>query len=88
MDESSARYVCQDALRGEFEAAVVDRLSTLRGPGESYSDVILRLIELGAGIATQRALTFVCETRAAYLSYINARAVQSAMVALLEWKPT
>ena len=29
------------------EAAVVDRLIALRGPGESYSDVILRLVELG-----------------------------------------
>jgi predicted CopG family antitoxin len=29
-----------------IEAAVVDRLATMRGPGESYSDVILRLVEL------------------------------------------
>jgi hypothetical protein len=27
-------------------APVVDRLTALRGPGESYSDVILRLVEL------------------------------------------
>jgi hypothetical protein len=26
--------------------AVVDRLKALRGPGESYSDVILRLVEV------------------------------------------
>jgi predicted CopG family antitoxin len=26
-----------------LDAAVVDRLSAMRGPGESYSDVILRL---------------------------------------------
>jgi hypothetical protein len=39
--------------RGErlmwLEPRVVDRLRTLRGPGETYSDVILRLIEPGAG---------------------------------------
>ena len=27
---------------------VVDRLRAMRGPGESYSDVILRLVEIGA----------------------------------------
>ena len=27
------------------EAAVVDRLAAMRGPGESYSDVIMRLVE-------------------------------------------
>ena len=32
-----------------LEPRVVDRLAALRGPGESYSDVILRLIELEAG---------------------------------------
>ena len=31
-----------------LEAAVVDRLAAMRGPGESYSDVILRLIEIEA----------------------------------------
>jgi predicted CopG family antitoxin len=31
------------------EAAVVDRLVAVRGPGESYSDVILRLVEIEAG---------------------------------------
>jgi hypothetical protein len=31
-----------------IEAVVVDRLGAMRGPGESYSDVILRLIELEA----------------------------------------
>ncbi len=30
------------------EAAVVDRLAAMRGPGEDYSDVILRLVELEA----------------------------------------
>jgi hypothetical protein len=29
-----------------LEPAAVDRLTALRGPGESYSDVILRLVEL------------------------------------------
>ena len=29
-----------------LEAAVVDKLKALRGPGESYSGVILRLVEL------------------------------------------
>ena len=37
--------------RGEchvwLEPRVVDRLRAMRGPGESYSDVILRLIESG-----------------------------------------
>jgi len=28
-----------------LESAVVDRLKAMRGPGESYSDVILRLAE-------------------------------------------
>jgi hypothetical protein len=27
-------------------ATVVDRLAAMRGPGESYSDVILRLVDL------------------------------------------
>jgi hypothetical protein len=29
-----------------LEDATADRLATMRGPGESYSDVILRLVEL------------------------------------------
>ena len=32
----------------QVESAVVDRLRAMRRPGESYSAVILRLIELGA----------------------------------------
>ena len=28
------------------DRAVADKLSALRGPGESYSDVILRLVEI------------------------------------------
>jgi hypothetical protein len=31
------------------EASVVDKLTALRGPGESYSDVIMRLVEIEAG---------------------------------------
>jgi hypothetical protein len=31
-----------------LETSVVDRLRALRGPGESYSDVILKLVELEA----------------------------------------
>jgi hypothetical protein len=31
-----------------LETAVVDKLTAMRGPGESYSDVILRLVELEA----------------------------------------
>ena len=37
-----------------LEAAVVDRLAAMRGPGESYSDVILRLIEIEADVKTGR----------------------------------
>ena len=32
----------------QVESAVVDRMRAMRQPGESYSAVILRLIELGA----------------------------------------
>ena len=39
--------------RGErliwLEAAMVDRLGAMRRPGESYSDVSLRLVEIEAG---------------------------------------
>jgi hypothetical protein len=31
-----------------LETAIVDRLGAMRGPGERYSDVILRLVELEA----------------------------------------
>ena len=33
----------------QVEAAVVNRMSAMRRPGESYSEVILRLVELEAG---------------------------------------
>ena len=32
-----------------LEALVVDRLAAMRGPGESYSDVILRMVEIERG---------------------------------------
>ena len=32
--------------------AILDRLKTMRGPGESYSDVILRLVESEEGMAS------------------------------------
>jgi hypothetical protein len=49
----SVGYEPQPNAKGErliwIEAAIVDRLGAMRGPGESYSDVILRLVELEAG---------------------------------------
>lgn len=33
----------------QVEAAIVDRMRAMRRPGEDYSDVILRLIEIEAG---------------------------------------
>ena len=33
----------------QVEAAVVDRMRAMRRPGEGYSDVILRLVEIRAG---------------------------------------
>jgi len=33
----------------QLEAAVVNRMRPMRRPGESYRDVILRLVELEAG---------------------------------------
>jgi hypothetical protein len=35
----------------QVEAAVVDRMRTMRRPDDDYSDVILRLIEIDAGQA-------------------------------------
>jgi hypothetical protein len=49
----SVGYEPQPNAKGErliwLEAAIVDRLGAMRGPGESYSDVILRLVELQVG---------------------------------------
>jgi predicted CopG family antitoxin len=33
----------------QVEAAVVDRMRAMRRPGDSYSEVILRLVEIEAG---------------------------------------
>ena len=45
-------YEPQTNAKGErlvwLESAIVDRLAAMRGPGESYSDVILRLVEMEA----------------------------------------
>ena len=47
----SARYENATNEKGErliwLDRAVVDRLRSLRGPGESYSEVILRLVGEG-----------------------------------------
>jgi hypothetical protein len=49
----SVSYENKANERGErliwLDSFVVDRLRFLRGPGESYSDVILRLVETGRG---------------------------------------
>jgi hypothetical protein len=45
----SVGFEREAAAKGErlvwLTASVVDRLAALRGPGESYSDVIMRLVE-------------------------------------------
>jgi hypothetical protein len=47
----SVAYEAEANERGErliwIEDAMADRLSAMRGPGESYSDVILRLAAVG-----------------------------------------
>jgi hypothetical protein len=49
---SAACYEADANERGErhiwLETAMVDRLGAMRGPGQSYSDVILRLVEVEA----------------------------------------
>ena len=49
----SVGFEPQTNAKGErliwLELTVVDRLMAMRGPGESYSDVILRLFELEVG---------------------------------------
>ena len=50
LPRGSARWPMQrDGDQGfiQVEAAVVDRMRAIRRPGESYSAVILRLVELG-----------------------------------------
>ena len=54
LPEGSARWPMQrDGDQGfiQVEAAVIERMRAMRRPGESYSAVILRLIELGAAEA-------------------------------------
>jgi hypothetical protein len=52
----SVGYENKTNERGErpiwLDRAVVDRLRAMRGPGEGFSDVILRLVEM-EGIATR-----------------------------------
>jgi hypothetical protein len=54
LPQGSARWPMQrEEGKGfiQVEAAVVDRMRAIRQPGESYSAVILRLVELGAADA-------------------------------------
>jgi hypothetical protein len=49
LPEGAARWPMQrdrDQCFIQVEAAVIDRMRAMRGPGESYSEVILRLVEL------------------------------------------
>ena len=51
LPKGSARWPMQrdgDQCFIQVESAVVNRMRALRRPGESYSAVILRLVELGA----------------------------------------
>jgi hypothetical protein len=49
----SVGYEPEPNAKGErhvwLEPAIVDRLGAMRCPGESYSDVIMRLVEIEAG---------------------------------------
>ena len=50
LPKGSARWPMQrggDQCFIQVQAAVVDRMRAMRRPGESYSAVILRLLELG-----------------------------------------
>jgi hypothetical protein len=51
----SVGYEAQPNEKGErlvwLEAAVVDKLGAMRAPGESVSDVIMRLVEIEASAA-------------------------------------
>jgi hypothetical protein len=51
LPKGSARWPMQrdgDQCFIQVESAVVNRMRAMRRPGESYSAVILRLVELGA----------------------------------------
>jgi hypothetical protein len=54
----SVGYEVEANERGEravwLEDAMADRLAAMRGPGESYSDVILRIVEGEAGMKSGR----------------------------------
>jgi hypothetical protein len=46
-----------------LETRVVAKLAALRGPGESYSDVILRLIKAGRSKSPRRDFVYELEAR-------------------------
>jgi hypothetical protein len=52
MPLGSVEYEPEANARGErliwVERIALDKLTQLRGPGESYSDVVLRLVEIEA----------------------------------------
>jgi hypothetical protein len=54
----SVAFESETNARGErfvwLPTAIVNRLSAMRGRGESYSDVILRLVEIEDGTASLR----------------------------------
>jgi hypothetical protein len=52
LPKGAARWPMQrdrDQCFMQVEAAVVDRMRAMRRPGDSYSEVILRLVEIEAG---------------------------------------
>ena len=55
LPKGAARWPMQrdrDPCFIQVEAAVIDRMRAMRRPGESYSEVILRLVELKTGDVT------------------------------------
>jgi hypothetical protein len=60
-------YEAEINAKGErliwLDARVIDRLGALRGPGESYSDVILRLVEIEAQVRVRPSLSSCAYTR-------------------------
>ena len=55
LPKGAARWPMQrdrDQCFIQVEAAVIDRMRAMRRPGESYSEVILRLAELKTGDVT------------------------------------
>jgi hypothetical protein len=52
LPKGAARWPMQrdwDQCFIQIEAALVDRMRAMRRPGDSYSEVILRLVEIEAG---------------------------------------